>query len=90
MIHLVIITIVTYLFISFLGRKISAFYILIYTMTHLSSVHIYRMIYEYGNWKIDVTSILMISICKFSSIAFSYEDGIKKNEDFKSSYHNSK
>ena len=59
-------------------------------MTHLSAVHIYRMINDYGGWEIDITAILMMSICKFSSLAFSYEDGMKKDEDFKNSFHRSK
>ncbi len=48
------------------------------------------MINNYGGWEIDVTTILMMSICKFSSIAFSYEDGGKDDSLIKNSYHRSK
>jgi lysophospholipid acyltransferase len=87
-IHLVIATICTYLFIIFLGRKVSAFWVLGLTVLHLSYLHIYRMINDWGGWKLDSTTIYMMSICKFSSLAFSYEDGAK--EKCRSSYHESK
>ena len=90
MLHLVVITIVTYIFIAFFGRRISAFYILIYSMLHLSSVHIKRMVDDYAGWEVDVSTILMMSICKFSSIAFSYEDGMKEDSQIKNTYHRNK
>ena len=48
------------------------------------------MIYNYGNWAIEVDTIYMMSICKFSSVLFAYEDGAKKEEELKSSYHKAK
>ena len=46
------------------------------------------MFRTYEGWKIDdPTTIYMMSICKFSSLAFSYEDGAKKEEEFKSEHH---
>jgi lysophospholipid acyltransferase len=87
---LLIATIFTYLFIYFLGRKVSAFWVLILTVIHLSILHIKRMIEDFGGWNLDATTIYMMSICKFSSLAFSYEDGEKKDEEIKNSYHRSK
>jgi lysophospholipid acyltransferase len=88
--HLVAATFLTYLFLVFLGRKISAFWVLGMTVLHLSGLHIHRMIVDWGGWHLDSTTIYMMSICKFSSIAFSYEDGVKADGEFKSSYHKSK
>ena len=48
------------------------------------------MMNTYGGWSIDIDSLYMLSICKFSSIAFSYEDGIKSDEELKSNYLKSK
>ncbi len=48
------------------------------------------MIEDFGGWNLDATTIYMMSICKFSSLAFSYEDGEKKDEEIKNSYHRSK
>jgi lysophospholipid acyltransferase len=48
------------------------------------------MIVDYGGWRIDVSTIYMMSICKFSAIAFSYEDGTVKDQDLKDEYMRSK
>ena len=46
------------------------------------------MFREYEGWKIDdPTTIYMMSICKYSSLAFSYEDGGKKEDEIKNSHH---
>lgn len=76
-IHLIVDSLFTHFFIVKFGRKVSAFYVLIFTLIHISYVHIERMYYDYGGWTLDVTSIYMMSIAKFSSMAFSYEDGGK-------------
>ncbi len=40
------------------------------------------MIIDYGGWTLDdPTSIYMMSICKFTSIVFSYDDGGKEDKD---------
>jgi lysophospholipid acyltransferase len=89
-IHLVIATLVTYYFIDKYGRKLSALYIVAITIAHLSALHLYRMITDFGGWQLDVTTIYMMSICKFSSLAFSYEDGGKSDSEIKSNYHKTK
>lgn len=43
-------------------------------MAFLSAIHIYRMIFDYGNWTLDINVILMINVCKYSSVAFCYYD----------------
>lgn len=90
MMHVVLATLNTYLFIKFLGRKVTPFYVLIFNVIHLSSIHIKNMLHSYGKWKLGVESIYMMSICKFSSIAFNYEDGAKDESEIKSSYHREK
>jgi len=79
-------TLFTYLFLRFFGRKLSAFYVLGFTVAHLSYLHIYRMVTDYGGWRMDVSTIYMMSICKFSAIAFSYEDGAVKEQELKDKY----
>lgn len=86
-IHIFISAIFTYLFMKYFGRKYSAFYVLIGSLLYLSVLHIKRM-FGPDDWVVDdPTTIYMMSICKFSSMAFSYEDGIKKPEDIISSHH---
>ena len=84
--HLVIDCFVTYLFIQFFGRKKSGFFILIFTILHLSYIHVNRMIYDYGGWSMDVSGIYMMLVVKFSALTFSYEDGGKHNDELKSEY----
>ncbi len=86
--HTLISSIFLYIFISIFGRKISPFFVLIITIMHLSALNIYRMFVDYGGWTIDdPTTIYMMTVCKFSSLAFSYEDGKKEDKDFKSDHH---
>jgi lysophospholipid acyltransferase len=86
MLHLVGATVVTFLFIKYYGRKQTAFVILILTVLHLSLLHIYRMVVDYGGWYLDITTVYMMSVCKFSTIAFSYEDGAKEDSVLKSNF----
>ena len=87
-IHIFISAVFTYLFIRFFGRRYSAFIVFISSLIYLSVLHIQRMFREDKSWKVDdPTTIYMMSICKFSSLAFSYEDGMKKDEEMKSNHH---
>ena len=87
-IHILISSIFTYLFIKNFGRKYTAYYVFVSSLIYLSYLHILRMFRKDQSWKIDdPTTIYMMSICKFSSLAFSYEDGAKKEEEFKNEHH---
>ncbi len=88
--HLVLSTLITYFFIKYFGRKLSAFYVLIINIIHLSFLHLERVLYHYGEWSLGIETLYMMSICKFSSVAFNYEDGGKDEKDLKSTYHKSK
>jgi len=87
-IHILISTLFTYLFIQFYGRKVTAYYVFIFSFIHLSYLHIRRLFDDFGGWTIDdPTTIYMMSICKFSSLAFSYEDGGKDESQLKNNHH---
>ena len=87
-IHILISGISTYLFINFYGRKLTAYYVFIFSLLYLSYLHIKRIFIEYGEWRVDdPTTIYMMSICKFSSLAFSYEDGGKDINELKNNHH---
>ena len=86
--HIFVTAVFTYLFIKYYGRKYSAFCVFIGTLLYLAGLHISRMFRTDKSWKVDdPTTIYMMSICKFSSLAFSYEDGMKKDEEFKNRHH---
>ena len=79
-IHILVSGIFTFLFIKYFGRKYSAFYVFVGSLLYLSRTD--------KSWKVDdPTTIYMMSICKFSSLAFSYEDGMKKDEEMKNRHH---
>jgi lysophospholipid acyltransferase len=54
---------------------------LIYNFGHNSLIHLYRLLFEYENWSIEISVIFMIVTCKFSAFAFSYEDGLKLEDE---------
>lgn len=89
-IHTLVSSILVYLYLCFLGRKMTPFVVLVLTIVHLAALHIYRMFVDYGGWTIDdPTTIYMMTVCKYSSIAFSYDDGKKEDKEFKSEHHKS-
>ncbi|KRX08124.1 hypothetical protein PPERSA_01669 [Pseudocohnilembus persalinus] len=55
--------------------------IMIETMIFVSAHHIYRQIYDYGGWTLDVSTILMMAVCKFTSFGYCVEDGRKKQSE---------
>lgn len=66
-------------------------------MLYLFGIHLYRYIYDFGSYRMDVSGTMMILVIKVSSIAFNYLDGTihfnetnqrakeggKKNEEYK-------
>ncbi len=42
------------------------------TIIALSIYHIYRLIVDYGSWTLDVSTILMSMVCKYSLFAYAY------------------
>lgn len=41
----------------------------------LSIYHVYRMAVDYGGWTMDVSTIMMSNVNKYSLFAFAYQDG---------------
>lgn len=71
-----------YTIIATKGRQ-CGFTVLLTAIAVLSIYHIYRMIVDYGGWTLDVSTILMGNVCKYSLFAFSYQDGAKTDEQLK-------
>lgn len=47
----------------------------IVSLALLSVYHIYRMIIDYGGWTMDISTIMMSNVNKYSLFAFSVQDG---------------
>ena len=65
----------------FPNKKLQAYSTLTVAMLFLSGIHIYRMIVDYGNWTLDVNVIIMMNVCKYSSVAFCYYDSERDEKD---------
>jgi len=78
-------TIICFLCLNIKNKRISAYLTLLISMTCLSAIHIYRMITDYGNWTLDINVILMINVCKYTSVAFCYYDS-DREEKFLTDY----
>ncbi len=67
-----------YLIIKFRSKKCGAL-VTILTLCVLSTFHIYRMIIDYGGWRMDLSTVLMGIVCKYSLFAYAVEDGQKSS-----------
>ena len=72
-------TTITYLIILAFKRK-AAKLVFVESMIFQSIYHIYRQYVDYGGWKLDISTIVMMYTCKYTSFAFCYEDGGKPDE----------
>ncbi len=70
---------IVYAIIKVKGRNCGALVTAI-TIIALSVYHIVRMIADYGSWTLDISTILMSMVCKYSLFAYSYQDGGQDNE----------
>nr|KAI8732524.1 membrane-bound O-acyltransferase domain-containing protein 2 [Biomphalaria glabrata] len=78
--HLLAQSIVSYLCMVFGGKSFSHALVFVFSMGYLSVCHIYRQIYDYGGYTLDITGPLMIQTQKLTSLAFALHDGRYKDE----------
>jgi hypothetical protein len=64
-----------YFAIKGIRRENCGFYVTFVSMLFVSIYFIYVMIVDYGRWEMDISTILMMSVCKYSLFAYSYQDG---------------
>lgn len=50
-------------------------HVTVVSLVLLSIYHIYRMIVDYGGWKMDISTIMMSNVNKYSLFAYAYQDG---------------
>ena len=80
-IHPLLMTIITYLMMSFLPRTFQHKAVFVFVLGYLSASHIYRMYTNFGGWDMDITTYTMILTAKLSALSFCYKDGAFKNEE---------
>jgi hypothetical protein len=66
---------IVYLMLRFLPRKKCGLPIMIFALSYLSYIHIWRIIYDYGGYRCDISLIILVVTCKYVSIGWCYQDG---------------
>jgi lysophospholipid acyltransferase len=79
--HLFFQAIVTILAFRFIPRKYIHIFITCFAMGHLTLLHAHRVFFDFSSHTLDVTSIIMVSTQKLTSLVFSYYDYTKLNKD---------
>lgn len=54
--------------------------VFVVAMGYLCVTHIYRMVYDYGGYTLDITGPLMISTQRLTSLAYNISDGREKDQ----------
>lgn len=80
-IHLILMPGVSYLLMSYTSPKIMQRAVFVFCLAYLSLLHLYRQIYNYGSYSIDVTGPIMVLTQKTTALAFSLHDGLTKKEE---------
>ncbi|CAL1538713.1 unnamed protein product [Lymnaea stagnalis] len=78
--HLLFQSVVSYICLAFGGKTYSHGLVFTFSMVYLSVCHIYRQVYDYGGYTLDITGPLMIQTQKLTSLAFALHDGRYKDE----------
>lgn len=60
---------------AYLNIKNLGFVVTFLSMGLLSIYHIYRLVVDYGGWTMDVSTIIMMNVCKYSEFAYALQDG---------------
>ncbi|GFS18165.1 lysophospholipid acyltransferase 2 [Elysia marginata] len=78
--HLIVQSMVSYAVMAYGGRRFSHALVFAFSMIYLSVCHIYRQVYDYGGYTLDITGPLMIQTQKLTSLAFALHDGRYKDQ----------
>lgn len=68
-------TVIVYLIVAVLKTK-SPLPVFLETLFYVSVHHLYRQYHDYGGWRLDVTTILMMDTVKWTSFAMCVRDGL--------------
>lgn len=74
-VHLFFLSSVSYACMRFTHPSVSQRVVLVFALSYLSIVHVYRMYYDYGGYTLDITGPLMIMAQKVTALAYSIHDG---------------
>lgn len=83
MIQTLICLIVNCLIIKTCNRKKIGFYCTAFSFLHLSYLNLNILIFDYGAWKMDITTICMMNLCKHSAFAYNHQDALIETDEKK-------
>ena len=72
MIHSFVLTFIAYGIILTLPRQSQAWPVMAWVLGYSSTIQIYRIVYHFGEFTLDVTMFIMCQVCKLSALAFCY------------------
>ncbi|CAF3143433.1 unnamed protein product [Rotaria socialis] len=78
--HLIVQSCVSYLMLCIIPPKHSFKVIFVFCMIYMSAIHIHRLIYDYGNYTLDISGPLMINTQKLTALAFAFYDGYRSQQ----------
>lgn len=73
--HIIASSVIVLAIIKLSSRKHIGFLVGLYAFTHLSLLHLYRLVYDYAGWKMDITLIFMNLTLKYTAFGFNVYDG---------------
>lgn len=78
--HILLHSFLSYIIMLSFPRGSMEILVFILSMGYVSVCHIYRQIYDYGGYTLDITGPLMINVQRMSSLACSLADGRAKDQ----------
>ncbi|CAF0779940.1 unnamed protein product [Rotaria sordida] len=78
--HLILQSCISYLMLCIIPRKHSYKVVFVFCMAYMSAIHIHRIIYDYGNYTLDISGPLMINTQKLTALAFAFYDGYRSQQ----------
>lgn len=76
MFHLIVLPTICYVVIHTLNPNMIHKAVLLICCVYLSLLHIYRQVYEYGSYTLDITGPVMVMVQKLSALACGLHDGL--------------
>ena len=74
-VHVFLMSLITYLLMKYAPRDRSQNYIMVYTLSHLSYLHLEALFFNFGGYDLGVTNNMMCTTLRMHALGYSYFDG---------------
>ncbi|XP_047529650.1 lysophospholipid acyltransferase 6 isoform X1 [Vanessa atalanta] len=79
-VHLSVLPMLSYMLLKTVPQRLTGNIILAASMIYLSCLHLHRQIYHTANYNLDITGPLMVITQRVTSLAYSFQDNLKRKE----------